>query len=156
MSASSTPTRAPWAAQASARFAATVDLPTPPLPEATATIFLTPGNGFSGRCTACAWICEVTSKSTGSPPASRSSCGRSACVRTLGVAPYGKSEAQSDAYAAFAQLHLINGVSRSQGLAQKGIGVMLDGGADLVQTRIVHAAIMAWLCPQSAGALWHN
>ena len=48
------------AAQARARFAATVDLPTPPLPEATAMMFLTPGRGFNGRWTACAWICELS------------------------------------------------------------------------------------------------
>src|SRR6476659_7240525 len=43
MSASSTPTRSPLARSPSARLAATVDLPTPPLPEATATIAPTPG-----------------------------------------------------------------------------------------------------------------
>src|SRR5258706_186446 len=43
MSASSTPTRSPLAFMPSARLAATVDLPTPPLPEATATMARTPG-----------------------------------------------------------------------------------------------------------------
>ena len=43
MSASSTPTRSPLACNPSARLAATVDLPTPPLPDATATIAPTPG-----------------------------------------------------------------------------------------------------------------
>src|SRR5262245_34159341 len=43
MSASSTPTASPLAARPSAKLAATVDLPTPPLPEATATIAPTPG-----------------------------------------------------------------------------------------------------------------
>ena len=43
MSASSTPTRRPLALSPSARLAATVDLPTPPLPEATATMARTPG-----------------------------------------------------------------------------------------------------------------
>src|SRR5437867_10437737 len=43
MSASSTPTECPFALRARARLAATVDLPTPPLPEATATIARTPG-----------------------------------------------------------------------------------------------------------------
>ena len=56
MSASRMPTLAPCRAQASARFAATVDLPTPPLPEATATMFRTPASGESCRCTACAVI----------------------------------------------------------------------------------------------------
>ena len=40
MSASNTATRAPSAAKANARLTVVVDLPTPPLPEATATIFL--------------------------------------------------------------------------------------------------------------------
>ena len=52
MSASSNPTLAPSAASASARFTAVVLLPTPPLPDATATIFFTPGNSCTPRCTA--------------------------------------------------------------------------------------------------------
>src|SRR5690606_5907718 len=44
MSASIKPTLAPACARATARLVVTVDLPTPPLPEAIATIFLTPGN----------------------------------------------------------------------------------------------------------------
>ena len=43
MSASSTPTASPLAFSPSARLAATVDLPTPPLPEATAMMAPTPG-----------------------------------------------------------------------------------------------------------------
>src|SRR6516164_8015926 len=43
MSASRTPTRNPLACKPNARLAATVDLPTPPLPDATATIAPTPG-----------------------------------------------------------------------------------------------------------------
>src|SRR5215207_6491703 len=43
MSASSRPTRRPCACRARARLVATVDLPTPPLPLATATTCLTPG-----------------------------------------------------------------------------------------------------------------
>ena len=42
-SQSQRPTRAPVAAKATARLAATVDLPTPPLPEAMAMMRLTPG-----------------------------------------------------------------------------------------------------------------
>src|SRR6516165_7281696 len=42
MSASRTPTARPLALSPKARLAATVDLPTPPLPEATATIAFTP------------------------------------------------------------------------------------------------------------------
>src|SRR6266568_3987416 len=43
MSQSHRPTRAPVCSSATARFAATVDLPTPPLPLATAITCLTPG-----------------------------------------------------------------------------------------------------------------
>src|SRR5258708_1369202 len=43
MSASSTPTESPFALRPNARLAATVDLPTPPLPEATAMMAPTPG-----------------------------------------------------------------------------------------------------------------
>ena len=53
MSASRTPTVAPSAASASARLTAVVDLPTPPLPLATATMFFTPGTSFTPRWTAC-------------------------------------------------------------------------------------------------------
>src|SRR5436309_3198433 len=64
MSASSRPTRQPSAARPSARFAARVDLPTPPLPEATAMMWRIPGisrcaraacargPGCGGRCAA--------------------------------------------------------------------------------------------------------
>ena len=41
MSASIKPTLYPWFFNAIAKFAATVDLPTPPLPEATATTLFT-------------------------------------------------------------------------------------------------------------------
>src|SRR5258708_2100068 len=44
MSASSSPTRAPDWCSAAARLTATVDLPTPPLPLATAMVCLTPGS----------------------------------------------------------------------------------------------------------------
>src|SRR5687767_14364815 len=44
MSESMSPIRRPLLASASARFAATVDLPTPPLPLATAITCLMPGN----------------------------------------------------------------------------------------------------------------
>src|SRR6266699_3491231 len=49
MSASSSPTLAPLTPSAQARFIATVDLPTPPFPEATAITCLTPGSIWSGR-----------------------------------------------------------------------------------------------------------
>ena len=60
MSASSSPTLAPSAARASARFTAVVLLPTPPLPEATAMMLRTFGSGFKPFCTACAATLQVT------------------------------------------------------------------------------------------------
>ena len=60
MSASSSPTLAPSAASASARLAAVVLLPTPPLPEATAMMFLTFGISCTPRCTAWAMTLVVT------------------------------------------------------------------------------------------------
>ncbi|MCY1360745.1 hypothetical protein D9M68_847740 [compost metagenome] len=58
------PTRAPSAASASARLTAVVDLPTPPLPEATAITFFTPGSSLTPRCTAWATIFMVTATLT--------------------------------------------------------------------------------------------
>ena len=69
MSASSMPTVAPSAASASARLTAVVDLPTPPLPEATAMMFLMPGISFTPRCTACATTFDVTLTFTLAAPA---------------------------------------------------------------------------------------
>src|SRR6266581_4668172 len=72
MSASSRPTRRPRSRRPSARLSAVVDLPTPPLPEATAMTAATPGisacldigdAGLCGGlcadtgCTPCAWRC---------------------------------------------------------------------------------------------------
>src|SRR5690606_11522802 len=51
-SASSTPTRAPSAASAKARFTEVVDFPTPPLPEPTAMMLRIFGSGESFGCTA--------------------------------------------------------------------------------------------------------
>src|SRR5207302_1529521 len=48
MSASSNPTEAPLLRSAAARLTATVDLPTPPLPDATAIVCLTPGKISEG------------------------------------------------------------------------------------------------------------
>ena len=48
MSASSRPTDAPAWASATARLTLTVLLPTPPLPDATAMMFLTPGHELLG------------------------------------------------------------------------------------------------------------
>src|SRR5690625_6163899 len=58
------PTSAPSAARASARLALTVDLPTPPLPDATAITLRTPSRGFRPPCTACCGICQSISTVT--------------------------------------------------------------------------------------------
>ncbi len=71
MSASRMPTCAPSAASASARLAAVVLLPTPPLPDATATMFLTPGSSGTPRCTACAMTFELSDTLTLATPATR-------------------------------------------------------------------------------------
>ena len=55
MSASSSPTRWPCRASATARFTATVDFPTPPLPEATATMDATSGSSSGGF-----WPCPAS------------------------------------------------------------------------------------------------
>ncbi|OQC04925.1 MAG: hypothetical protein BWX79_02393 [Alphaproteobacteria bacterium ADurb.Bin100] len=69
MSASSKPTEAPSAARANARFTAVVLLPTPPLPEATAMMFLTCGSRATPRWAAWATIFWVTLADTFSTPA---------------------------------------------------------------------------------------
>jgi len=71
MSASRMPTVAPSCASASARFTAVVDLPTPPLPLATATMFFTPGMSFTPRCTACDTIRVAMSTCTRPAPGIR-------------------------------------------------------------------------------------
>ena len=72
MSASSSPTLAPSAARASARFTAVVLLPTPPLPEATAMMLRTFGSGFKPFCTACAATLQVTETWASGAPAAAS------------------------------------------------------------------------------------
>ncbi len=82
--------------------------------------------------------------STGSPAATAPKLAPAAPrVSASRVAPYGKSEAQSDAYATFTQHHLINGLGRSQRLAQERVDMILNGSAYQVQARIVHDTIMA-------------
>ena len=80
-SASSRPTRAPSAARASARFTAVVDLPTPPLPEATARMFFTPGSGVSSFCTWCAATREATSTLAAAMAGSASSAALAAAAK---------------------------------------------------------------------------
>ena len=63
------PTLAPSAASASARLTAVVLLPTPPLPDATATIFFTLGSKATPRCTACAVMLVLILTDTLATPA---------------------------------------------------------------------------------------
>src|SRR5690348_18207340 len=91
MSASSTPTLAPSAASPSARFTAVVDFPTPPFPEATATMFFTPGTSLTPRCTECETILLVTSTLTAPTPGIE----RSFCATSLRRSEEHTSELQS-------------------------------------------------------------
>ena len=68
-SASNTPTRAPIFASAVAKLAVVVDLPTPPLPDATAMMFFTPLIVGMPFCTLCATTLCVISSFTGLPVA---------------------------------------------------------------------------------------
>ncbi len=81
------PTEAPSAASASARLAAVVLLPTPPLPDATAMMFFTPGSSGTPRCTACAItlveIDTLTLATPGTARAAATSAPRSAACRLL-------------------------------------------------------------------------
>ncbi len=86
MSASSMPTVAPSAASASARFTAVVLLPTPPLPEATAMMFLMPGTSFTPRWTACETIFETTFTLACVTPGSRARRSPT-CARTCSSTP---------------------------------------------------------------------
>src|SRR2546427_722864 len=79
MSASSKPTDAPLLRRAAARLTATVDLPTPPLPDATAIVCLTPGRTSDGlgRMKAgrtLAVIRTSTAVTPGSSPTASSAC----------------------------------------------------------------------------------
>src|SRR6516165_1748915 len=94
MSASSTPTESPFALSPNARLAATVDLPTPPLPEATATIAFTPATAprwvrppaagcgaLRPGATACAVSTAVTDSTPGSASTAFSAALRSGSSR---------------------------------------------------------------------------
>ncbi len=59
MSASRMPTRRSLAASARARLTAVVDLPTPPLPDATATIVFTPGTSCFAGAAPVSWTVSV-------------------------------------------------------------------------------------------------
>jgi hypothetical protein len=86
MSASSMPTVAPSVASASARFTAVVLLPTPPLPEATAMMFLMPGTSFTPRCTECETTLETTFALTCATPGSFETRSTT-CARTFSSTP---------------------------------------------------------------------
>ncbi|MDT4824874.1 hypothetical protein FQZ97_581400 [compost metagenome] len=62
------PTRAPSRASARARLAAVVDLPTPPLPEATAMMFFTLASAGTWSWALCASITQSTCTSALSTP----------------------------------------------------------------------------------------
>ena len=96
-------------------------------------MFLTPGRGFRRPLHRVRVDLRAQLKSTGSPPATGPTCARRASAELVRVAPYGKSEAQSDVYAPFDAAHLINGLSGSQRLTQERVGMILNGGAHQVQ-----------------------
>ena len=97
MSASSRPTDAPSAASASARLTAVVDLPTPPLPDATAMMFFTFGITFRPRCTACDRILLVTLTLTLTTPGSLRSASTTAVNLALALAAEGATVGLLDA-----------------------------------------------------------
>ena len=68
------PTFAPARIRATARFAATVDLPTPPLPLATATVFFTCGIRFAGFVPFDAVTFHVIRTSTSFTPSAWTAC----------------------------------------------------------------------------------
>src|SRR5438045_8911952 len=78
MSASSTPTRRPRSRRPSARLTAVVDLPTPPLPEATAITAATPGTPAIDRDGAPVRGAAGGAPFTGEPPAGEAPPERSA------------------------------------------------------------------------------
>ena len=80
-SASIKPTRAPSFARAMARFALTVDFPTPPFPLATGTTFFTNGTSLSFSADWVARTCEVMVMATCVMPGSESTTRRaSSCI----------------------------------------------------------------------------
>ena len=68
MSASSSPTRWPSVVSASARLTEVVDLPTPPLPEATATIAAIPGMPVRLPWPCGGWLRGAPARGAGSAP----------------------------------------------------------------------------------------
>ena len=123
------PTLAPSAASASARLTAVVLLPTPPLPEATAMMFLTLGSSCTPRCTACAMIFVATLTLTLSTPATpaRRRDQRLAQRRDLALGRIAELDVEGDVAAVDAQV--LQRLGADEILA--GIGV--DDGLERVQ-----------------------
>ena len=120
---------APCAAQASARFAAVVDLPTPPLPEATATMFLTLAKGLSVRCTACAVICDRSVSSKRALPEQRPQVLLQRRLQFGRIIGAGKAQYELDGHHVALQCDGLDRLRLAQGLAQIGIGI----GAQVVR-----------------------
>ena len=91
MSQSSNPTRWPLAARPRARFAATVDLPTPPLPLATATMARTPGRPIFASCPACGPAGAALAVAPASFAAARWAVSTARTERTPGIDPTASS-----------------------------------------------------------------
>src|SRR5690606_22187985 len=91
MSASRTPARTPWAARAMARLTAVVDLPTPPLPEATATTLRIRGCGLRPGCTLRLLIGErlIAYRCQGEPGAAPGHSARPGLLATTAGSPAG-------------------------------------------------------------------
>ena len=122
MSASSTPTRAPSAASASARLAAVVDLPTPPLPLATATMFLTPGISLTPRWTACDVVFCETLTLTRATPGSFASASCDQALQEVVLASRRIAELDVDADAVAVDSDLAHRFRRDEIAARVGIG----------------------------------
>ena len=114
MSASSTPTFNPLAARPSAMLTAVVDLPTPPLPEATAMIASMPGTPRLP------WLCEA-----GACGAARGAGG--------GAAGRGRGRARRDRRFHAAALLLGGQRNDRAGHAGDGLDHALGGGAQRLQ-----------------------
>ena len=133
MSASSRPTLAPSAASASARLTAVVLLPTPPLPEATATMFLTLGSKCTPRCTAWATIFCVTLTETFSTPATPLAAAISARRKRRNLALGGVAEFDVERHVAASDLEVLQRLGGDEIFAGVGINNGLQGLQQLVR-----------------------
>ena len=80
ISASSSPTRAPSFAMATARFAATVDLPTPPLLLAMAMMLRTPSTACGPAVRCCATFASIVTLACVTPGRAMIAAWASACI----------------------------------------------------------------------------